>query len=239
MTPRAAQPFRPRAARLHGLDPLAAAARRFPLAGALLLALGCLAGCSQLYTLQVESVHRPESGVNLDAKSYVVTSIVDTSSIDGGQLRKQEVASIVAEALAVRGMYIAPSARQADVVLEISYGMGPHRIEVSELTNPARGHTRTLVAEELREKHLTITARAPRPRADGQPPEIVWTVDVRTRNDNHDQLRKYLPILAEVAATWASRNTHGTRSFTATLEDGVLVYVSGGYEQPGTDHLPP
>ncbi|HYC69758.1 MAG TPA: hypothetical protein VEB66_01040 [Opitutaceae bacterium] len=205
---------------------------------ALPVALGLQAGCNKHYTLQVESVHHPQTGVDLDAKSYVVTSIMDTSSIPGGKLHKQEVAKIVAEALAVRGMYQAPSVERSDVVIEISYGMGPHKIEVSELTNPARGHTRTLVAEELREKHLTITARVPRPGKDGQPPEIVWTVDVRTRDDNEAQLRKYLPILAEVAATWASRNTHGTRSFTATLEDGVLIYVSGGYEQPGVEHLP-
>lgn len=203
-----------------------------------LLASFALSGCNNLYKLQVESVHHPETGIDLDAKSYVVTSIIDTSSIPGGRLHKQEVAKIVAEALAVRGMYIAPSVEHADVVVEISYGMGPHRIQVSEITNEAMGIHKRLVAEELREKHLTLTARVPRPGRDGQPPEIVWTVDVRTREDNEAQLRKYLPILAEVAATWASRNTHGTRSFTATLEDGVLIYVSGGYEQPGVEHLP-
>lgn len=204
----------------------------------LLLAPFVLSGCTHLYTLQVESIHRPESGVDLDAKSYVVTSVVDTSSIPGGRLHKEEVAKIVAEALAVRGMYIAPSVERADVVVEISYGIGPHKIQVSEITNESMGIYKRRIAEELREKHLTITARVPRPGQDGQPPEIVWTVDVRTRDDNEAQLRKYLPVLAEVAATWASRNTHGTRSFTATLEDGVLIYVSGGYEQPGVDHLP-
>lgn len=206
--------------------------------GSLLLALGLLAGCNNLYRLQVESVHHPETGIDLDAKSYVVTSIIDTSSIPGGKLHKQEVAKIVAEALAVRGMYQAPSVERADVVVEIAYGMGPHKIQVSEITNEAMGVYKRRVAEELREKHLTITARVAHPRQDGQPPEIVWTVDVRTRDDNEAQLRKYLPILAEVAATWASKNTHGTRSFTATLEDGVLIYVSGGYEQPGVEHLP-
>lgn len=206
--------------------------------GALPLALCLQAGCNTLYTLQVESVHHPGTGVDLDARSYVVTSIVDTSSIPGGRLHQAEVAKIVAEALAVRGMYQAPSVERADVIVEIAYGIGPHKIEVSEITNEAMGIYRRRVAEELREKHLTITARVPRPGKDGQPPEIVWTVDVRTRDDNAAQLRKYLPILAEVAATWASRNTHGTRSFTATLEDGVLIYVSGGHEQPGVEHLP-
>lgn len=210
-----------------------------PLSSILCLLAACwVVGCQRNYTLQVESVHHPETGIDLDAKSYVVTSIIDTSSIPGGRLHKQEVAKIVADALAVRGMYIAPSVERADVVVEISYGMGPHKIQVSEITNESMGIYKRRVAEELREKHLTITARVPRPGKDGQPPEIVWTVDVRTREDNEAQLRKYLPILAEVAATWASRNTHGTRSFTATLEDGVLIYVSGGYEQPGVEHLP-
>lgn len=205
---------------------------------ALLLVPFVLPGCTNRYTLQVESIHHPETGIDLDAKSYVVTSITDTSSIPGGKLHKQEVATIVAEALAVRGMYLAPSVERADVIVEISYGIGAHKIQVSEITNEAMGIHKRRIAQELREKHLTITARVPRPGRDGQPPEIVWTVDVRTRDDNEAQLRKYLPILAEVAATWASRNTHGTRSFTATLEDGVLIYVSGGYEQPGVDHLP-
>jgi len=198
-----------------------------------------LAGCTQLYTLEVESNRLPESGgTNLDAKSYYVTSIRDTSAIEGGRLRNAEAARIVAEALAVRGMYQAPSAAHAEVLLEISYGRGPAKIEVSELTNPARGHVRTLVADEVREKQLTLTARAPGGVAEGQVPEVLWTVHVRTRDDNQDQLRRYLPVLAEVAATWASRNSHGTRSFTATLEDGVLIYVSGGYDQPGVAHLP-
>jgi hypothetical protein len=215
-----------------------APARRGLALGALPLALSLLAGCNNTYTLQVESVHHPETGIDLDAKSYVVTSVIDTSSIPGGKLHKQEVARIVADALAVRGMYQAPSAERADVIVEIAYGIGPHKIQVSEITNESMGIYKRRVAEELREKHLTITARVARPGKDGQPPEIVWTVDVRTRDDNEAQLRKYLPILAEVAATWASKNTHGTRSFTATLEDGVLIYVSGGYEQPGVEHLP-
>lgn len=214
-------------------------ARRRWAAGLGLLAPFLLSACSQLYTLEVESSRLPESGgTNLDAKSYYVTSIRDTSAIDGGRLRNQEAARIVAEALAVRGMYQAPSAAHAEVLLEISYGRGPAKIEVSELTNPARGHVRTLVADEVREKSLTLTARAPGPTDPGAVPEVLWTVHVRTRDDNTDQLRKYLPVLAEVAATWASRNSHGTRSFTATLQDGVLIYVSGGYEQPGVAHLP-
>ncbi len=199
-------------------------------------AAGCLlalTGCgSRLYELSVESSHQPGTGVDLDNKSYLVRSVTDTSTIEGTRLHKEEAARLIAEGLAVRGMYQAPDAEHANVLLDLQYGMGPAKIEVKELNNPSMGHYRRRVADEVREKHLTITARDPKPRADGQPPDMVWTVHVRNRDDA-DALRKYLPILAEVAADWASKNTHGVRSFTATIENGVLIYVSGGYEQPG------
>jgi hypothetical protein len=190
-------------------------------------------GCSSNYVLEVESRRAPQYPPGLDAVSYNVMNVVDDSTIDGGKLRRVEAARIVRTALEAHGMYEAPSPERANVLLDIQYGMRPGRIQVDELTNEQRGHEKGSVrVTQVREKHLQITARAAKSDTPGQPPLELWTVSVRNLDETGD-LRKYLTILAEVAAEWSGRNTHGTRTFTATLEDGVVVYVSGGYEQPG------
>lgn len=196
------------------------------------LVASLLAGCAHNHVMEVEANRLTGTPTELDNVSYYVVGVHDTSVSPGGELHRKEAATLLAAALATRGMFIAPTPDRADVLIELTYGLDPHKIVVHELNNPVLGYNKTKVAEELRLKNLHVTARRqPRPGED-QPPPVLWTVHVRVR-DARNELRTYLPILAEVAADWASRNTHGTRTFTATLEDGVLIYVSGGHEQPG------
>lgn len=200
-----------------------------PLLCALALLLG---GCATDYRMEVEAHRLPGTPTDLDNVSYYVVGVHDTSPAPGGELHRKEAATRLAAALATRGMFIAPSPERADVLIELTYGIDPHKIVVHELNNPVLGYHKTKVAEELRLKNLHVTARRKPGPDDAGPAPILWTVQVRVRDDRNE-LRTYLPVLAEVAADWASRNTHGTRSFIATLEDGALVYVSGGHEQPG------
>ncbi len=191
-----------------------------------------LGGCATHYSMELEAHRLPGTPTHLDNVSYYVVGVHDTSPAPGGELHRKEAATLLAAALATRGMFIAPSPERADVLIELTYGIDPHKIVVHELNNPVLGHHRRKVAEELRLKNLHVTARRKPGPDDAGPAPILWTVHVRVR-DARNELRTYLPVLAEVAADWASRNTHGTRSFIATLEDGALVYVSGGHEQPG------
>jgi hypothetical protein len=191
-----------------------------------------LGGCAHNHVMEVEALRKTGTPTDLDNVSYYVVGVHDTSASPGGPLHRKEAATLLAAALAVRGMFIAPTPDRADVLIELTYGLDPHQILVHELNNPVLGFNKTKVAEEVRMKNLNVTARTQPKAGDTQPPAVLWTVHVRVR-DARNELRTYLPIMAEVAADWASRNTHGTRTFTATLEDGSLIYVSGGYEQPG------
>lgn len=216
------------------------------LRGLAVAALPLVTGCTQLYKLEVESTREEHADLNLDAKSYHIVNFSQTATVAGAKtLRQKEAEKILKDALAVRGMYEAPSRENCEIVLDVQYGVAPSRIDVTNVNrpivassgNPAQGghivgYVRGQTAEVVREKYLQITARANVKTDNGASPPIIWTVSVRDIDEESD-LRTYLPILAEVAADWSSKNTHGTRTFTATLENGVLVYVSGGYEQPG------
>lgn len=219
----------------------------------LALALLLTAGCTHLYTLEVEATREEHADLNLDAKSYHILNFSQTATVAGAKtLRQKEAEKILKDALAVRGMFEAPDQAHCDIVLDIQYGVAPSRIDVTNVNrpivastgNPAQGgqivgYVQGQTAEVVREKYLQITARANVPTENGQAPPVIWTVYVRDLDEDSD-LRSYLAILAEVAADWSSKNTHGKRSFTATLENGVLVYVSGGYDQPGiSPFLPP
>lgn len=204
------------------------------------------AGCTQLYTIEVESTREEHADLNLDAKSYHIVNFSQTANVAGAKtLRQKEAEKILKDALAVRGMYEAPGREHCEVILDVQYGVAPARLDVTNVKRPVVassgnaaqgghivGYVQGQTAEVRREKYLQITARANVKTEGGAAPPVIWTVSVRDIDEESD-LRTYLPILAEVAADWSSRNTHGTRSFTATLENGVLVYVSGGYEQPG------
>jgi hypothetical protein len=192
-----------------------------------------LAGCAHNYVLELESQRNIGAPTVLDDTSFHVTQIIDTSEHEGTTLHKREVEKYLRQALATRGMYPAPGSAQAAVLLEVQYGAGPSRIEATEVTNPSMGLHKALRIEQVREKYFRLTARTPANSTEtGGPGEILWNVEVRNL-DEGGELRRYLPIMIAVAAEWAAKNTHGRRTFTATLENGTVIIVSGGYEQPG------
>jgi hypothetical protein len=207
--------------------------RRHPVA--LLLAAVVLAtsGCASHYVLELESHRQLQAPTDLNNASFHVAQVIDTSEHEGTKLHKLEVEKYLRQALATRGMYPAPGPAQAAVHLEVQYGAGPSRIEVTEVTNPSMGLHKAVRAEQVREKYFRLTARTPAPPENpGGPGEILWNVEVRNLDDR-SELRRYLPIMIAVAAEWAAKNTHGRRTFTATMENGTVIIVSGGYDQPG------
>lgn len=192
-----------------------------------------LSGCAHNYVLELESHRNVEAPTDLNNTSFHVARIVDTSERDSTKLHKQEVEKYLRQALATRGMFPAPGREQAGIFLDVQYGRGPSRIEVTEVTNPSMGLHKAVRAEQVREKYFRLTARTPSTDTDnGGPGEVLWNVEVRNLDDR-DEIRRYLPIMIAVAAEWAAKNTHGRRTFTATMENGTVIIVSGGYDQPG------
>jgi hypothetical protein len=109
-----------------------------PLAGAALLApLVFFAGCSTTtYTVQVDAIAKPtETGAAAATpQSYSIRS--KNVKLDETSLRYKEVTDYVKTALSGKGMYEAPRPENADVVIDIDYGMDAPRVKFETMSTP-------------------------------------------------------------------------------------------------------
>ncbi|MDO8539616.1 MAG: hypothetical protein Q7S40_04185 [Opitutaceae bacterium] len=211
------------------------------------LAAGLFAGgCTSVYKVRVEAMARPNS-VSPGRASY---RIEDQSAVPAaGVLRHQEIANQIRTALSAQGLYEAPDAQAADMVVEISYGIGPphaQRTVYEELAfgrpmtaaerrgPPPEGVARemmgyTALAETivLREKHLSICARENHAQAEEKPAEDLWRVDVMIE-DESDDLRGHLPVLASAAMDHIGRTTNGATAVTLRSDDDAIRFIRRG-----------
>jgi len=109
------------------------------LAGAALVApLAFVAGCSTTtYTVQVDAIAKPtETGAAATAapQSYSIRS--KNAKLDESSLRYKEVTDYVKTALSGKGMYEAPRPENADVVIDIDYGMDAPRVKFETMSTP-------------------------------------------------------------------------------------------------------
>ena len=202
------------------------------------------AGCASVHRLTVEA--SVQSGrVAPKSQSY---RIVDREA-GAGQLRLGEIASHVRTALSAQGLYEATDVESADMVVEIDYGIEAPRVQrnvYQELINgrpvpairregpPPEGVAREMMGYSsmatltvVREKHLSICARENTAREDAQPPADLWRVHVSLENES-DDLRGHLPILAAVAMDHVGRATNGPETVTLRRSDEAMRFVRKG-----------
>ena len=103
----------------------------------LLMALAVLSGgCSlSTYTVQVDAISRsapPAPGVQ--PQSYHIKS--NNPNLDEDSLRYKEVAGYVKTALSGKGMYEAPPADHADMVIDLDFGMESPRVRFDTQVAP-------------------------------------------------------------------------------------------------------
>ena len=99
--------------------------------------LGLLAGCkTTTYVLQVDAISQTGqiAQKSTPPQSYHVRS--SNPTIPEDNLRYIEVSDYVKTALSGKGMYEAPSADKADVIIEIDYGMDSPRMKYETVTTP-------------------------------------------------------------------------------------------------------
>ena len=96
-------------------------------AAALLLAGGCASG----YDVKVDSLAKPKAE---DAISYQIHNKNPLAGDDS--LRYKEAANYVRTALSGKGMYEAPDAEKADLVIDIDYGIGPPQTRMETVSEP-------------------------------------------------------------------------------------------------------
>ena len=239
-------------------------------AGALLAgAVVLLAGCNTTtYVLQVDAISKTAQTAQATPaakapQSYRVRA--HNPNIPEDNLRYREVSDYVKTALSGKGMYEAPSAETADVIIEIDYGMESPRMKYEAVTKPimqmqegipqremvpvgsnADGSTKYKVIrvpglqsmkivgwkEEIEpiivyEKFLKVSARENRERAEGRPAPEVWSVNV-SAEDQSNELRKYMPILASATADYIGTNTKQEKAVDISENDEAVKFIKKG-----------
>jgi hypothetical protein len=90
------------------------------------------AGCSSTaYNMKVNSAAKPEAKAAISYRIEAHGAGVDTSS-----LRYKEAENFVKTALSGKGMYEAPKPDQADMVVDLDYGIGPPIITQQPYSEP-------------------------------------------------------------------------------------------------------
>ena len=93
---------------------------------------GLLGGCSSsAYRVKVDAIAKP---VRSEAQSYILKS--KDPSLGEESLRHREAADFVRTALSGKGLYEAPNAEKADMVIELDYGMEAPRSKMERVSVP-------------------------------------------------------------------------------------------------------
>ena len=152
-----------------------------------------LGGCKDLFiakqTVLVDSISAPGIA-KLAGQSYRLVARKSVVTVQTAQL--PVIAACVNSALTMVGMYEAPPSVPSDVFIELTYGM-----DTSSRVDPA-----------TRESFLQLSARANHARSlEPTHEEELWDVRVAIAG-LAGRLETAMPLLSQVAATYAGTDTH-------------------------------
>lgn len=89
------------------------------------------------------------------------------------------------------------------------------------------GYQDMMTPVALYEKYLRISARENREMEEGRPPAEIWSVHV-TSEDESDDLRKYLPILASASMEYIGTDTGTQQTIKLKETDSAVGFVKEG-----------
>jgi hypothetical protein len=116
---------------MHAAPAVDTAKRSVVFSSALLMMLG--AGCTTPgHQVKVDAIARQEGA--RDAQSYVLRTRGPAAKDDS--LRSREATEFIRTALSGKGLYEAPSAERADLVIEVDYGVEAPRSKIERVTVP-------------------------------------------------------------------------------------------------------
>jgi len=235
------------------------------LTAALLIGL-VLGGCNTTYEMEVDAIKNP--AVEKKESYVIVPRDPDTDTSD---LRYQETVAWIKTALSGKGMYEAVDPADADMVIEVEYGMEPPRREFKVVEEPVFatvrepdrlqrvssvdpktgkvvtyvvrvpgrrsqevvGYQERVIPIVINEKYLELTAKEhiiANPDGDTQCEEY-WSVRVRNE-DESDDLREYLPIMAASAADYLGEDTGTEQKVKLKSNDEVVEFIKRGLKRP-------
>jgi len=94
-----------------------------------------LAGCAtKTYHVKVDAISKNESTNPSDAQSYKIKS--KNAVLGDDNLRYKEAADFVKTALSGKGLYEAPTADTADMIVELDYGLEAPRTRIERVSVP-------------------------------------------------------------------------------------------------------
>jgi hypothetical protein len=89
------------------------------------------AGCANSTTVKIDSLAKPKAEESI---SYKILN--KNPAVDDDSLRYKEAAGYVRTALSGKGLYEAPDAQNADLVVSIDYGVGPPQSRREVVSEP-------------------------------------------------------------------------------------------------------
>ncbi|MDQ8203269.1 hypothetical protein [Pelagicoccus sp. SDUM812003] len=233
-----------------------------------------LHGCSTTYEMQVDAIKNPVP-VAPDADSYVI--VPRDPSVDTNDLRYKETVNWIKTALSAKGMYEALDPLEADMVIEVDYGMEAPRQEVTvveepvyrtrrepgtyvtrSVRDPETGKVQTIriyvpgravseligyqeraITRIVNEKYLVLTAKENTLGEGGdKAAQELWSVTV-TNEDESNDLREYLPIMASAATDYIGEDTQDGKTVRLKSDDEVVAFVKKGLAKERLENTPP
>ena len=113
-----------------------------------------------------------------------------------------------------------PETGQIIYVERVTTVRGPPRTEYM-------GTQETVQPVIVYEKYLKLSARTNQEAVEGRAPPEVWSVNV-SAEDNSQELRKYMPILASATADYIGTNTKESKPIKISEDDEVVSFVKRG-----------
>lgn len=184
--------------------------------------------------------------------SYLIRASRPT--FDERSLRHREAVAHLRTALSALGLFEAPEGVHPDLVIEFDYGLGNPRTVYVEVLQPvyevqgdggsvsrqttrmpgdARrawlvGYTRVKRPVLVRDKYLAVTARANvAAGGEARPTPELWRVSARIE-DNSDELRGYLPVLAALVMDRAGETSPGNEKVVVADNSDAVDFIRRG-----------
>lgn len=108
---------------------------------------------------------------------------------------------------------------------------GRPRVELVPVYEPSRmdvvGYQDVAIPVVVYEKYLRLSARDNQEPVEGQPPAEVWSVHVSSEDESQD-LRKYLPVLASASIDYIGRNSRTQQKIRIKENDEDVSFVRAG-----------
>ena len=194
-------------------------------------------GCASTYTFKVDAINNPE------VEGLYSYKIVSTNpEVSEEDLEFKEAAEYIKTALSAKGMYEALDVEHADMIIDLSYGVGEPQVEYRTYSQPENGewiHRGKLFRLELAgmaekvvpitvyEKHIRLTSRDNTQSDESEAPVQAWSIYVKNK-DESDDLRKYLPLMAAAAIEYLGENTDSQQEIKVKEGDESVSFVKAG-----------